>query len=101
MLYVLRYVLEVYDDHFVLPNLGPIGANGLANPRSGRVFGKNNVYRLCFRDFLTPTGWYEDRKTKFQVISKYQGYFFSASLDHSPFDVVAWHGNYAPYKVKI
>merc|ERR1712013_530872 len=79
------YVLEVYDDHFVLPNLGPIGANGLANPR----------------DFLTPTAWYEDRKTNFEVISKYQGYPFSASLDHSPFDVVAWHGNYAPYKYNL
>merc|ERR1712002_232397 len=79
------YVLEVYDDHFVLPNLGPIGANGLANPR----------------DFLTPTAWYEDRKTKFEVISKYQGYLFSATLDHSPFDVVAWHGNYAHYKYDL
>jgi len=79
------YVLEVYDDHFVLPNLGPIGANGLANPR----------------DFLTPTAWFEDRQTSFEMISKYQGYLFSAALDHSPFDVVAWHGNYAPYKYDL
>jgi len=79
------YVLEVYDDHFVLPNLGPIGANGLANPR----------------DFLTPTAWFEDRQTSFEMISKYQGYLFSATLDHSPFDVVAWHGNYAPYKYDL
>merc|ERR1712098_807541 len=79
------YVLEVYDDHFVLPNLGPIGANGLANPR----------------DFLTPTAWFEDRQTSFEMISKYQGYLFSAILDHSPFDVVAWHGNYAPYKYDL
>jgi len=79
------YVLEVYDDHFVLPDLGPIGANGLANPR----------------DFLTPTAWFEDRQTSFQILNKYQGYLFSANQDHSPFDVVAWHGNYAPYKYDL
>ena len=82
---IFRYVLEVYDDHFVLPDLGPIGANGLANPR----------------DFLTPTAWFEDRQTSFQILNKYQGYLFSANQDHSPFDVVAWHGNYAPYKVGL
>jgi len=79
------YVLEVYDDHFVLPNLGPIGANGLANPR----------------DFLTPVAWFENRNEEFAIISKYQGFLFVASQDHSPFDVVAWHGNYAPYKVQL
>jgi len=79
------YVLEVFDNHFVLPSLGPIGANGLANPR----------------DFLTPVAWYEDRKTEYTVVSKYQGHLFSCKLDHSPFDVVAWHGNYAPYKYNL
>jgi len=80
------YVLEVYDDHFVLPNLGPIGANGLANPR----------------DFLTPTAWYEDKPVDdFTIISKFQGHLFSAQQDHSCFDVVAWHGNYAPFKYDL
>ena len=52
------------------------------------------------RDFLTPVAWFENLNEEFAVISKYQGFLFSASQDHSPFDVVAWHGNYAPYKVK-
>lgn len=80
------YVLEVFDGHFTLPCLGPIGANGLANPR----------------DFLTPVAWFEDREVKqFTVISKYQGHLFSATQTHSPFDVVAWHGNYSPYKYNL
>lgn len=71
------YICEVYDGHFVLPSLGPIGANGLAHPR----------------DFLTPTVWFEDRDVEdFQVISKFQGALFTASQSHSCFDVVAWHG---------
>ena len=76
------YILEIFGTHFQLPDLGPIGANGLANPR----------------DFLTPVAHYEDVKCDFTVISKYQGKLFQAHQDHSPFDVVAWHGNYAPYK---
>lgn len=77
------YILEVFNNHFVLPNLGPIGANGLANPR----------------DFLTPVAWYEDRDfDNFRIICKYQGHLFEAEQNHSPFDVVAWHGNYVPYK---
>jgi len=79
------YILEVYDNHFELPNLGPIGANGLANPR----------------DFLTPVAWYEDRTADFTIVNKYQGHLFEAKQDHSPFDVVAWHGNYAPYKYNL
>ncbi|KAK3097778.1 hypothetical protein FSP39_013103 [Pinctada imbricata] len=80
------YVLEVFDGHFTLPNLGPIGANGLANPR----------------DFETPVAWYEDRDVaSYEVISKYQGHLFIACQKHSPFDVVAWHGNYAPYKYNL
>lgn len=80
------YILEVYDNHFVLPNLGPIGANGLANPR----------------DFLTPVAFYEERSSiEFKIISKYQGHLFQASQDHSCFDVVAWHGNYAPFKYNL
>jgi homogentisate 1,2-dioxygenase len=80
------YVLEVFGTHFILPDLGPIGANGLANPR----------------DFEVPTAWYEDRDVpNYRIISKYQGALFEATQDHSPFDVVAWHGNYTPYKYDL
>lgn len=57
------YVLEVFDNHFEIPNLGPIGANGLANPR----------------DFKTPVAWFENRQNiQFKVVNKYQGYLFEA-----------------------
>jgi homogentisate 1,2-dioxygenase len=57
------YILEVFDNHFVLPNLGPIGANGLANPR----------------DFLTPAACYEHKtEIKFKIYNKYQGLLFEA-----------------------
>ncbi|OXU17585.1 hypothetical protein TSAR_014480 [Trichomalopsis sarcophagae] len=79
------YILEVFDNHFELPNLGPIGANGLANPR----------------DFQTPVAWYEDKDTAYKIVNKYQGKLFVANQDHSPFDVVAWHGNYVPYKYNL
>lgn len=79
------YILEVFGSHFMLPQLGPIGANGLANPR----------------DFLTPTACYEDLEVPFAVIAKYQGNLFAAQQKHSPFDVVAWQGNYAPYKYNL
>eukprot|EP01087_Luapelamoeba_hula_P007990 TRINITY_DN1982_c0_g1_i1.p1 TRINITY_DN1982_c0_g1~~TRINITY_DN1982_c0_g1_i1.p1 ORF type:complete len:455 (-),score=62.84 TRINITY_DN1982_c0_g1_i1:39-1379(-) len=80
------YILEVYDGHFELPDLGPIGANGLANPR----------------DFLTPVAAYEDRSCDtYTLVNKYGGSLYTATQDHSPFDVVAWHGNYAPYKYDL
>jgi homogentisate 1,2-dioxygenase len=82
------YVLEIFKGHFELPNLGPIGANGLANPR----------------DFLHPVASYEDvdcPDRDYQVINKFCGELFSSTTDHSPFDVVAWHGNYAPYKYDL
>ncbi|KFB39547.1 AGAP009609-PA-like protein [Anopheles sinensis] len=80
------YILEVYDGHFRLPDLGPIGANGLANPR----------------DFLTPTAHFEDRLVEgYRIVSKFQGALFVATQGHSPFDVVAWHGNYVPYKYDL
>ena len=79
------YILEVYDRHFELPDLGPIGANGLANPR----------------DFLYPVAFFEDLEEEFTILNKYQGYLFASSQDHSPFDVVAWHGNYAPFKYDL
>jgi homogentisate 1,2-dioxygenase len=76
------YICENYGQSFRLPELGPIGANGLANSR----------------DFLTPTAAYEDREGSFEVIAKFLGRLWRAEIDHSPLDVVAWHGNYAPYK---
>jgi len=79
------YVLEVFNGHFVLPDLGPIGANGLANPR----------------DFLTPVAAFEDREGPFAVYNKFCGRVFRAEQGASPFDVVAWHGNYAPYKYDL
>jgi homogentisate 1,2-dioxygenase len=79
------YVCENYGAPFRLPELGPIGANGLANAR----------------DFLTPTAWFEDRDEPVETIQKFQGRMWSVTLDHSPFDVVAWHGNLAPYKYDL
>lgn len=75
------YVLEVYSGSFELPNLGLIGANGLANPR----------------DFRYPTAAFTDEETQYLSITKFQGDMFSCKLYSSPFDVVAWHGNYAPF----
>eukprot|EP01136_Pigoraptor_vietnamica_P024409 Opistho-1_new@77439 len=79
------YICEVYSSHFRIPDKGPIGANGLANAR----------------DFLTPTAWYEERSCDFRVVNKYQNHLFEARMDHSPFNVVAWHGNYAPFKYNL
>uniref|UniRef100_A0A674P6Z6 Homogentisate 1,2-dioxygenase n=1 Tax=Takifugu rubripes TaxID=31033 RepID=A0A674P6Z6_TAKRU len=81
------YILEVYGAHFELPDLGPIGGNGLANPR----------------DFQCPVAWYEDRHVAagYTIINKYQGKLFACQQDFSPFNVVAWHGNYTPYKYNL
>ena len=79
------YVCENYGAPFRLPELGPIGANGLANAR----------------DFLSPVAWYEDRETPVEVIQKFQGALWTTTLDHSPLDVVAWHGNLAPVKYDL
>lgn len=79
------YVCENYGGHFRLPELGPIGANGLANAR----------------DFLTPVAAFEDREGRFEILAKFQGALWSAEIDHSPLDVVAWHGNYTPYKYDL
>ena len=70
------YVLEVFSGHFTLPDLGPIGANGLAAPR----------------DFQTPVAWFEDRECSYTVLHKFGGQLFSAAQSFSPFNVVAWHG---------
>lgn len=80
------YILEVFNNHFVLPELGPLGTVGLADPRH----------------FEHPTAWFEDRTVQdYSVVNKYQGNLFVAKQDHSPFDVVAWHGNYSPYKYNL
>ena len=79
------YICENYGLTFRLPDLGPIGANGLANPR----------------DFLTPVAAYEDRDGDFRIVGKFLGRMWEAEIDHSPLDVVAWHGNYAPYKYDL
>jgi homogentisate 1,2-dioxygenase len=79
------YVCENYGLPFRLPELGPIGANGLANPR----------------DFLTPTAAFEDRDGDFRILAKFLGRLWEARIDHSPLDVVAWHGNNAPYKYDL
>jgi homogentisate 1,2-dioxygenase len=76
------YVCENYGAAFRLPELGPIGANGLANPR----------------DFLAPVAAYEDIEQPVRVTAKFQGNLWAAEYDHSPLNVVAWHGNYTPYK---
>lgn len=79
------YVAENYGPMLRLPDLGPIGANGLANPR----------------DFLTPVAAYEDVEGDFELVAKFQGRMWAASIGHSPLDVVAWHGNLAPYKYDL
>ncbi len=75
------YICENYGQPFRLPELGPIGANGLANSR----------------DFLTPVAAFEDEEGEFEVVSKFLGRLWTSRYNHSPLDVVAWHGNYAPY----
>ena len=76
------YLCENFGANFTLPERGPIGANGLANER----------------DFLTPHAAFEERNHAVQVVNKFGGNLWAADYDHSPLDVVAWHGNYAPYK---
>ena len=79
------YVAENHGLPFRLPDLGPIGSNGLANPR----------------DFETPVAWFEDRDEQTEVVQKYLGSLWTTTLDHSPLDVVAWHGNYAPCRYDL
>jgi homogentisate 1,2-dioxygenase len=79
------YVCENYGALLRLPELGPIGANGLANPR----------------DFLAPVASYDEREGAFELVAKFGGKLWRAPIDHSPLDVVAWHGNYAPCKYDL
>jgi homogentisate 1,2-dioxygenase len=82
---VRGYLCENYGAPFRLPELGPIGSNGLANPR----------------DFLSPEAAYEDIERPTRITQKFQGRLWETTLDHSPLDVVAWHGNLAPYKYDL
>lgn len=79
---VRGYACENFGAALRLPDLGPIGANGLANPR----------------DFLSPVARYEDEEGPHELIGKFMGGLWRADLGHSPLDVVAWHGNHVPYK---
>jgi homogentisate 1,2-dioxygenase len=79
------YVCENHGAALRLPELGPIGSNGLANPR----------------DFETPVAAFEDVDAPTLVIQKFQGRLWAAEWDHSPLDVVAWHGNLAPYRYDL
>jgi hypothetical protein len=72
---------EEFGALFRLPELGPIGANGLANSR----------------DFRTPVAAFEDSGEPCEVVAKFEGNLWATELDHSPLDVVAWHGNYTPF----
>jgi homogentisate 1,2-dioxygenase len=79
------YILEIWGSNFELPELGPLGANGLANKR----------------DFLYPKAAFEITEEHWDVVYKLGGKFFKSTQQHSPFDVVAWHGNYVPYKYDL
>ena len=82
---VRGYICENYGLAFRLPELGPIGANGLANAR----------------DFQAPVAWFEEREGDFHLVAKFQGRLWIAPIDHSPLDVVAWHGNCAPNRYDL
>jgi homogentisate 1,2-dioxygenase len=79
------YLCENYGGSFTLPDRGPIGANCLANPR----------------DFLTPVAAYEDLEEPSTLYAKWGGELYTTPIGQSPLDVVAWHGNYAPYKYDL
>ena len=88
------YALELYQGHFVLPELGPIGSNGLANPR----------------DFQSPVAAFDDTDAgataadgtaTYNIVAKFNNALFTTRQAHTPFDVVAWHGNYCPYKYDL
>ena len=79
------YICENYGAMLRLPELGPLGANGLANAR----------------DFLSPVAAYEDKEVPTILVAKFQGNLWAAEMDHSPLNVVAWHGNLAPYKYEL
>src|SRR6185295_18446826 len=79
------YICENYGQHLRLPDLGPIGTAGLANAR----------------DFLAPVAAFEDREGDFRIVAKFGGGLWEAEIDHSPLDIVAWRGNYVPFKYDL
>jgi homogentisate 1,2-dioxygenase len=79
------YICENYGPHFRLPELGPIGSQGLAQKRH----------------FLAPVAAFEDKSGRCEVVQKFMGKLWAAEYRHSPLDVVAWHGNLAPYKYNL
>jgi len=79
------YVCENFGALLRLPDLGPIGSNGLA----------------AARDFLYPVAAYEEDEGAFELVAKFQGHLWRADIGHSPLDVVGWHGNYAPCKYDL
>ena len=80
------WICESFKGHFTLPQLGPLGSNGLANER----------------DFEVPSAWYEDREVSgYRVTTKFAGSLFEYTTDHSVFDVVGWHGNYYPFRYNL
>lgn len=101
LLFCRGYILEIFKGHFVLPELGPIGSNGLAN----------------VRDFCYPTAWFEPPNnnnnnnntspstttttTAHIMLCKFGNQLFHRTISHSPYNVVAWHGNYAPFKYNL
>jgi len=79
------FICENYGQHLRLPDLGPIGTFGLANAR----------------DFEAPVATFEDREGDFTLIAKYGGGLWEAEIDHSPLDIVAWRGNYLPFRYDL
>jgi homogentisate 1,2-dioxygenase len=82
---VRGYIAEILKGHLELPGLGPIGSSGLANQR----------------DFEFPVAAFEDVDIKYLMTCKFVNKMYYAEMDHSPFDVVAWHGNYSPFKYDL
>ncbi len=76
------YICENYGAPFRLPELGPIGSNGLANAR----------------DFQAPVAAFEDEAGSYDIVKKYGGALWTAAAAATPFNVVAWHGTLAPLK---
>lgn len=79
------YICEIFSGHFEIPDLGPIGANGLAHAR----------------DFKAPVAHYEEGAVDYEIVYKFDGELSVLNQDHSPFDVVAWRGNYCPFKYNL
>jgi len=82
---VRGYICELYQGHYQLPELGPIGSNGLANAR----------------DFQAPVAAFDEDLSDWRVVCKFNNSLYAAKQHHTPFDVVAWHGTYYPYKYDL